>query len=1783
MQLSRPKSFGLGAAVLAALTLFTSAVSAVAETPRTLVVVDAAVPDSDQLTADLAGAHVLRLTAREEPFAAIADAAERLGELDGIHIVSHGTDGAVFLGGRRVDTHALRGDAESLQRLGSSLRTDGGIAFYGCDLAGSATGEQFVDTFSRLSGAAVSASADSTGHAELGGDWELEYVAGGRTMAAPFSAAVQHGYTHVLSHFRGGSITWQAMDLDGDGNRNDVQITVKVAWALNGATPPGSLAISPTLAHTELDEESINLGTEYTLTTTRFEARDLDPDEHYAVSYASCCRISGLVNNSGGDWNIQTEIFIQDGNLAPKIDLPILFQVPKLQSDGTTPLANWTFDIGSSDPNADKLRYRMANLVELGGNGSTNPAGLSINPNTGLLTWTGSGSLPAGRYSGGIVAEDVDESGNPKSKTHVDFILDLRNRAAIEFSTTDVPETRNIVVEKGDTATLEVSGTAIETTSLGSIQGALTEGADGVFTFDPGVDGAGLVPASYPITFEIQDETDTRTKNYLVVNFIVPDPNAPRVQNLEGDRIVYSGTDAERVDAGQDAVLTDIDDAHLNGGFLKFNVTFTDGQFEVLSVASSGDGAGQVRLTDGDVFYEGALIGTVSETEDGAGRALRIDFVDDAATLAAVEAVIRHLSYQDTFSLRAPGDRNVSLYLRDPAGLSNSYDFFINVQPHPEVPPPGGGPLEASNRMTLVEGSTVALSDENISYADPDDDSITFDVRNVTNGQFEYVSNPGVAIVTFTQMEITLGQIAFAHDGSEQAPGYEIAASDGTPGNESAWSAGDVTFSNVGDEAPVISGTPATDVLQGSAYGFTPGVTDADVGIGSEHVFSVVNAPTWTTFDPLTGALSGTPGAADVGSHSNIRISVTDDAGVSDSLAPFAILVTAAPDGDGDGVPDYIELAALPPTDPGNPRSYPDGDGDGVPDYVEVQTDGTDPTDPDDTRDGDDDGVPDYFETIVDGTDPGDPDSFADVDEDDIPDYRDSDNDNDGIPDTEEGTGDSDGDGTPDYLDASIDEDGDGIPDILEGTHDTDLDGRPDFRDPDSNNDGIPDRLTLTGLNLDHDGDGIPDRFDVDLTGGSDQNGDGIDDDAVLGDRDSDGVPDHLDADQDGDGLPDYLKSGATGSDQDGDGIDDAWDADATGGSDANGDGIDDVAAPCDTDRDGRPDLSDLDSDSDGISDAAESGAAGFDSDADGIDDAWDEDQTGGSDVDGNGIDDALAGRDTDGDGVPDFRDLDSDDDGLFDVAEAGLADNDQDGMADGGIPPLDLPLDSDGDGIADFRDLDSNGDGRWDILSTAFHALDANDDGRIDEHGSDLDGDGLADAIDAERAQHGSRRDTDGDGVPADVDTDDDGDGVPDSLEGEADRDGDGTPDRLDRDSDNDGLGDREEAGLPAPTGLDSDFDGVDDVYDVDATGGVDRDADGVDDRFAPRDSDRDGTPDHLDTDSDNDGLTDVYELLQVALAGADVDGDGIDDAIDVDFTGGRDDNGDGIDDAAIVLRDTDGDGQPDHLDSDSDNDGVPDASEDGDFNGDGINDRFQLDPGLKAGRSGSGGGGSMGLIALGALLAAAALARRRPRLPRAGSALAAALLMLPLGHALPVHAGERACTPGSGWHQGCWYAGAGIGPSYVDPDDSDSGWKVRDSSDFGGKAWLGYRFPGHAFAELSYAALGTARLQNLNPAIAGDEKISYRLPAAWLGYRFGDEEQRLRPFFKAGYAALRAEVSSDRVTREKLHDDQFAFGAGVEWRAGPRVDLRLDVDAYDKDAVQVVMGAQFVIGGGK
>jgi len=133
---------------------------------------------------------------------------------------------------------------------------------------------------------------------------------------------------------------------------------------------------------------------------------------------------------------------------------------------------------------------------------------------------------------------------------------------------------------------------------------------------------------------------------------------------------------------------------------------------------------------------------------------------------------------------------------------------------------------------------------------------------------------------------------------------------------------------------------------------------------------------------------------------------------------------------------------------------------------------------------------------------------------------------------------------------------------------------------------------------------------------------------------------------------------------------------------------------------------------------------------------------------------DVVFDQDIDGDGLINSLDLDSDNDGINDVIEAGNRDSNGDGIADG-VANADgivgsvisgvVANDTDGDGIIDAFEVDSDDDGTNDIVGTINEALDTNGDGRINNI-ADADDDGIADVTDERLGAFGD----DPDFVPA-------------------------------------------------------------------------------------------------------------------------------------------------------------------------------------------------------------------------------------------------------------------------------------------------------------------------------------------------------------------------------------------------------------------------------------------------
>ena len=253
-------------------------------------------------------------------------------------------------------------------------------------------------------------------------------------------------------------------------------------------------------------------------------------------------------------------------------------------------------------------------------------------------------------------------------------------------------------------------------------------------------------------------------------------------------------------------------------------------------------------------------------------------------------------------------------------------------------------------------------------------------------------------------------------------------------------------------------------------------------------------------------------------------------------------------------------------------------------------------------------------------------------------------------------------------------------------------------------------------------------------------------------DTDADGIPDAIDLDDDNDGIPDTVE----------------------GSGDSDGDGI--------------PDYFDLDSDNDGIADIVEAG--GTDADGDGLVDSFtDTDNDGLHDpYDGDNGGTAITPTDADGDGLADYLDLDSDNDGIADIVEAGGTDTDGNGT-------VDVTTDTDGDGFADTHDTDNGG--------TPIPTTDTDLDGVADYLDLDSDNDGIYDIVEG----GDGASDTNGDGVVDNNDTgfaDANNNGMADNTESTTapDSDTDGIADYLELDSDNDGCNDVAEAGYTDANG---------------------------------------------------------------------------------------------------------------------------------------------------------------------------------------------------------------------------------------------------------------------------------------------------------------------------------------------------------------------------------------------
>ncbi|NLQ17935.1 DUF4347 domain-containing protein [Marinomonas sp. M1K-6] len=242
-----------------------------------------------------AGVEIVLLDSTQDGLAQMAQWAGNNSDYDAIHIISHGAEAQVNLGGFSLDNITVNTRSADLAQLGAALNEEGDLLLYGCEVA-SGEGQDFISALAQATQADVAASDDITGATVLGGDWVLEKQTG-VIAAADLGIGLADNYGHTLE-----TITFvEDSSEDGSANINnsftrtisgaeftfaagstltntsasylDIQTDgASVYEVVNGGIGPGVYALTDRNNYSGLDF-SIKVEEGYTFDLTGFEAQ----------------------------------------------------------------------------------------------------------------------------------------------------------------------------------------------------------------------------------------------------------------------------------------------------------------------------------------------------------------------------------------------------------------------------------------------------------------------------------------------------------------------------------------------------------------------------------------------------------------------------------------------------------------------------------------------------------------------------------------------------------------------------------------------------------------------------------------------------------------------------------------------------------------------------------------------------------------------------------------------------------------------------------------------------------------------------------------------------------------------------------------------------------------------------------------------------------------------------------------------------------------------------------------------------------------------------------------------------------------------------------------------------------------------------------------------------------------------------------------------------------------------------------------------------------------------
>lgn len=154
--------------------------------------------------------------------------------------------------------------------------------------------------------------------------------------------------------------------------------------------------------------------------------------------------------------------------------------------------------------------------------------------------------------------------------------------------------------------------------------------------------------------------------------------------------------------------------------------------------------------------------------------------------------------------------------------------------------------------------------------------------------------------------------------------------------------------------------------------------------------------------------------------------------------------------------------------------------------------------------------------------------------------------------------------------------------------------------------------------------------------------------------------------------------------------------------------------------------------------------------------------------------------------------------------------------------------------------------------------------------------------------------------------------------------------------------------------------------------------------------------------------------------------------------------------------------------------------------------------------------------------------------------------------------------------------YVGLSVLSSMLEPDTSNSTYRITEDTDTGYKVFLGYDLRNFFGLEASYSELGEAALTG--PTTGVIEYNNWNV-SGLLYFPFSSTGPRM--FVKAGFGDIDVDSNNIPYTEEEGH--QTTAGIGLDWPLRSGYSVRAEYDFFDKDAQSISLGIKkrFSLGG--